>query len=258
MTAAQTLTLPLDLAPPRPARLKRPFIHRFGAKFRESGLYPPPRYSTIIEPFAGTAGYSCRYYDRRVILCDLDEKLVGAWRYLLRASASEILRIGDIPEGGTVADLGVCHEAQWLVGYWLERSRPYPAQRPGAFMRYGKDPGSFWGAAARQSIASQVDLIRHWDVRLCSYAEAPTSRGGATWFVDPPYDATVGDYYPHGRSGIDFAALADWCRSRPGQTIVCEAPGATWLPFRPMDIRRNLRGEKSLEGIWTSDLGDDA
>jgi hypothetical protein len=54
------------------------------------------------------------------------------------------------------------------------------------------------------------------------------------------------------------AALGDWCKTRPGQVIVCENDGATWLPFRHFrDIQSSTsagHGKKiSKEAIWLSD-----
>ena len=48
----------------------RPFIRYYGGKWRAAPLYPAPMHSTIIEPFAGAAGYSMRYPDRDVILVE--------------------------------------------------------------------------------------------------------------------------------------------------------------------------------------------
>jgi hypothetical protein len=77
---------------------------------------------------------------------------------------------------------------------------------------------------------------------------------GATWFVDPPY-ARAGRHYRF-RVG-DYQALADWCRTRHGQVIVCEQQGASWLPFRPFACLKSNSGAHrsgySDEAIWTND-----
>jgi hypothetical protein len=73
---------------------------------------------TIVEPFAGAAGYSCHYPARKVILIDASPIIAGIWRYLIAVSPAEVLAIPDIPEGGTVDDLPVCQEARWLIGTW--------------------------------------------------------------------------------------------------------------------------------------------
>jgi hypothetical protein len=118
-------------------------------------------------------------------------------------------------------------------------------------MRTGIRPGCFWGDRVRTLIASQVDYIRHWQVVHCSYTDCPRPRT-ATWFVDPPYQ-NAGRHYRFGSSGVDYTHLARWCRSRPGQVIVCENAGATWLPFREIGETKTTRaGRRSVEVAWTS------
>ena len=50
---------------------------------------------------------------------------------------------------------------------------------------------------------------------------------------------------------VDYDRLGAWCRRLPGQTIVCEQAGATWLPFRPLATIKSTRGT-SEEVVWTS------
>lgn len=68
----------------------KPFFTYFGGKYRVARRYPPPESETIIEPFAGAAGYSLRYPDADVILNDLDPVVAGTWDYLIHVSADEI------------------------------------------------------------------------------------------------------------------------------------------------------------------------
>jgi|UPI000120C919 Site-specific DNA methylase len=73
----------------------RPFFKHYGSKWRLACRAPQPQYDTIIEPFAGSAGYSLRYgAGRRVLLIDASEDTCTIWRYLLGASEDEIL---DLP-----------------------------------------------------------------------------------------------------------------------------------------------------------------
>lgn len=112
-----------------------------------------------------------------------------------------------------------------------------------------------WGERVRERIAGQVDKIKHWALYETSYEHLPNFE--ATWFVDPPYEQ-MGKYYKHGASGIDFAHLGTWCRERQGQTIVCEAEGASWLPFKPCpwytkcSTNKNKPRIASNEAYWTS------
>lgn len=230
----------------------KPFFSYFGSKFRTAkAAYPAPVHRTIIEPFAGGAAYALRYFDRRVVLCDLDPVIAGMWRYLTRASEADILALPDLEEGQTVLDLNVSDEARWLIGFWLRRAGTTPVRSPTPWMRSGKWPQSFWGPAVRAKLARQVRHIRHWVVMEGSYEVTPAMK--ATWFIDPPYTQT-GSKYRYGSRWIDYEKLGDWCRTRPGQVIVCEMEGADWLPFRPIApaMTRNHQ-KRTAEVMWLSD-----
>lgn len=240
----------------RPGRL-RPFFGFYGGKWRDTPRhYPAPVHETIVEPFAGSAGYSVRYAERRVILGEKDPVIYGVWKYLISVSAQEILAIPDLAPGQSVGDLSIPEEARWLVGLWLNRGAARPRTGPSAWMRDGIRPGSFWGPRVRRTIADQVDLIRHWQVFNCSYEELPFHRS-ATWFIDPPYQKQ-GRHYRFGAEGIDFGALATWCRTRRGQVIVCENEGADWLPFVPLnDVKTTRRLSRSVEVVWVGENNAD-
>lgn len=233
----------------------KPFFHFFGGKWRASARhYLPPKHSVIVEPFAGSAGFSVRHHDKRVLLYDVDPVICGVWDYLIRVSPAEILSIPDIAMNGTVDDLSVCQEARWLVGFWVNAATATPCKTPSKWMRAGTHPGVFWGERARQRIATQVEAIRHWQIRQSSYADIQPMPH-ATWFVDPPYQV-AGRNYRFGSEGIDFAHLGEWCRALPGQVIVCENDGADWLPFKPIDgLRSRL---KTVEAVWLKENAEDA
>jgi site-specific DNA-adenine methylase len=230
----------------------RPFFGYFGGKWRDAlKSYPAPQHDTIVEPFAGSAGYALRYAHKKVVLCEIDPVIAGVWKYLIRATAKEILSIPDVPSDSTVDDLGICEEAKWLVGLWLNRGIAYPRKSPSKWMRDGIRPGSFWGQRVRATISSQLERIRHWTILNCSYDQAPTEE--ATWFIDPPY-IEAGRHYRFGSAKIDFEQLAEWCRARPGQAIVCENEGATWLPFRHLGSFKTTRTKKlSKEVYWINE-----
>jgi len=230
----------------------RPFFGYYGGKWRDAiKHYPRPNHETIVEPFAGSAGFSLRYPNKNVILCEIDPVLVAVWRYLIAVSAAEIRSIPDVPLNGSVDDLAFPQEARWLVGFWMNRGVASPRKRPSKWMRDGIRPGSFWGDRVRETIASQVEAIRHWEVIEGSYEDCPFD-GPATWFIDPPYQR-AGRHYRHGSDSIDYGALADWCRSRKGQVVVCENEGADWLPFQHLaEVKTTRRGKRSAEVIWSN------
>ncbi len=229
----------------------RPFFPYYGSKWRAFDLYPAPG-PVIVEPFAGSAGYATRYPDRRVLLIDSDPVIAGLWAYLIRATPAELLRIPDVPAGATVFDVAwPCEEARWLAGFWLTPGVFHPALKASSWAINNPGAGRFWGAAVRERLAAQVPAIRHWEIRNCSYADAPDVE--ATWFVDPPYQVH-GRKYRHSSKRIDYANLGAWCAARRGCVTVCEQEGATWLPFQPLgDIRASTRGgvgRVSREVVW--------
>lgn len=142
--------------------LLRPFFGYYGGKWRTALRYPAPKFDTIIEPFAGSAGYAMRYPTRAVQLYDANPVIVGVWDYLIRTPRSEIARLP--LHFDHVDELDVPAEARDLIGFWLNRGVAMPRRSPSAWMRSGIRPGSFWGEQVRHRIASQVEHVRHWTV----------------------------------------------------------------------------------------------
>ena len=227
----------------------KPFFCYYGGKWRAAPHYPHPRHETIIEPFAGAAGYSTRHPQHKVQLYDTDPTIVSVWEYLIRATESEILGLPDVFDE---IPQHLPQEAKWLIGFWLNKGTTRPSKTPSAWMRGGTHADSFWGPAIRARLAGQVGVIRHWQVSERSYKDVEQQE--ATWFVDPPYSGTAGRHYRH--NSIDFAALGAWCKDLKGQVIVCENQGATWLPFQPFkETKANesrTGGKRSAEVVWLS------
>jgi site-specific DNA-adenine methylase len=228
----------------------RPFFGYYGGKWRDTPKnYPAPAHETIVEPFAGSAGYALRHASKKIILCERDPQIAAVWRYLIGVSAEEILSLPDMPLDGSVDDLAIAEEARWLVGLWLNRAAASPRKSPSKWMRSKIRPGSFWGERVRNTIAEQLEAIRHWRLIEGDYSCCGDT-GPATWFIDPPYQL-AGRHYRHGSDQINFTALARWCREREGQVIVCENEGADWLPFEPLDAVKTTRaGRRSREVVW--------
>ena len=228
----------------------RPFFSYYGGKWRDAPrLYPPPVHRVIVEPFAGSAGYAVRHYDRQVVLVEKSRELAAIWRFLIHeAEPGYLLSLPDLKPGQTIDDIEVPEVVRLLVGMWLNRGAAAPKRSPSSWMRSGVRPGSFWGPRVREVLASQVPHIRHWRVIEGDYTDAPDIN--ATWFIDPPYQQ-AGRHYPHGSDGLDFPALGQWCGERKGQVIVCEATGADWLPFEhAADTKTPRKGKRSQEDIW--------
>jgi len=228
----------------------RPFWRYYGGKWRNAPHYPDPRHDTIVEPFAGAAGYSLRWHRRQVILIDKSPVIAGIWRYLLAVSAAEIRAIPDIPEGGTVEDLPVPQEARWLAGFWCNNGAAAPRKRESVWAKASASNG--WGPRQRDRIASQLAAIRHWQIIEGDYHDAPDIE--ATWLVDPPYQSKAGSYYTEQPGSFDD--LGAWCKARRGYVIACEQEGAAWLPFKALGefsaAPSQGEGRTSAEVIWTN------
>jgi site-specific DNA-adenine methylase len=226
----------------------KPFFCYYGGKWRAAKHYPEPRHDILVEPFAGGAGYSLRHYDKKVRLFDADPIITGVWDYIIKSSADEILNLPN--EVDHIDNLNVCQEAKWLIGFWLNKGSSEPYKRPSKWMKEGKAPNSWWGDGVKRRIVDQQPFVRHWEITNLDYRNIPNLE--AMWFVDPPYDNKAGKRY---RKQIpDYVELANWCRSRQGNVVVCEQEGANWLPFEPFmqmkstpSLKRNLA---SSEVIW--------
>lgn len=233
----------------------KPFFCFYGGKWRAAKKYPSPQYDTIIEPFAGAAGYSVRNYENNIKLYDKDPTIVELWKYLISSSKSDIMSLPLIKENDNLKNMSYLSSPEKsLIGFWLNKGSTSPAAKPSSWMKSGLRPNSFWGEAIRNRIAEQVSYINHWSCECRSFDKIKETQIFSTWFVDPPYQKQ-GHHYRCSSNDINFDQLAAWCRNLKGQTIVCECEGATWLPFKQFQtIKSNpsrFGGKCSKEVIWT-------
>jgi hypothetical protein len=223
----------------------RPLVLFYGAKWTLARKYGAPEHEHVCEPFGGFAGYSCYWEPRKVTLIERDPVIFGVWDFLKGSSPEDIMRLPTEIESLDELPSSLCQEARDLIGFWFNRGSTRPSQRRANWARPGWRYLS-WGQQIRWRIANQVARIKHWSIIHGSWENAPDIRD-THWFVDPPYLST-GDAYTYNH--IDRTQLAAWCRSRRGGYVqVCEADGATWLPFRPFAIVRTPRGF-SAEAIF--------
>jgi hypothetical protein len=227
----------------------KPFWRYYGGKWRAAPRYPAPAYDTIIEPFAGAAGYSLRYPDRRIILVEKYPTICEMWRFLICATPDEIRRIPEVDDVDELPDW-VPLGARYLVGFSMNSACSTPRRTLSSGRRklralHRQFEG--WTPSMRERVASQVGAIRHWRIIEDEYTAAPDM--AAMWFIDPPYDNAAGRYYVH--SKVDRSALRDWCGLRRGQVMVCENEGATWAPFETFaTFKPGVNGRGSKEVLW--------
>lgn len=219
----------------------------YGAKTNIVHLYPPPKYGKIIEPFAGSARYALKYFDREVLLVDKYNVVVDLWKYLQTASEKDILGLPILKRGETVHDFGLTDIEKKLVGFYAKRGNSIPCIRASDRTLIHRPNAQNY---QRKLIASQLFKIKHWEIRLGCYKDLENET--ATWFVDPPY-MFGGQAYKHSNKHIDFAELAEWCKTRNGQTIVCENMKADWLPFKPVT---KMKGSifRTTEALWLNEI----
>lgn len=210
----------------------------YGRKYSIVSKYPKPAHNTIVEPFAGTASYSYKYWDRDIILIEKFDKLAMIWKYLKQASSNDILRLPDVDNGEFIGDKykWMCDEERWLIGFCINNGSNTPKHTAGRmnFNSWNRD---------KIRIAQDLYKIRHWEIVFGSYEDAENKR--ATWFIDPPYQFQK----LYARNNVDYESLSVWCKSRHGQVIVCENDKADWMDFKPLTITHGQR-KKSQEMMW--------
>lgn len=233
-------------------------FYYYGGKRRLAPAYPGPRYPTIIEPFAGAAGYSMHHllagHVDRVILVELDPRVAATWRRILASTPAELANTPIPPVGERTDDFLVMTAA---ASNGVARSH---GMKVGARQRV--EARRMLHRMARQlaAVVGRVEIIEG------DYRDAPRL-DEATYHVDPPYQPVrvreVSTANPKGmgyRAGcdsasLDYAEMGEWCRALPGQVIVCEQEGADWLPFHLLRAHGDSLGRSSSEVVWTSDPG---
>lgn len=234
----------------------RPFFSYYGAKYTGAKYMGAPRHDLVIEPFAGSACYSVRWDAPRVALFDVSPDIVALWDWLIRCSAGDVAALPDAFECMDEV-LALPAGAQLLVKFWISKGRAEPsgALSPWYFQYRNSNDCRVWGAAVKRRVIEQKPKISMWTVEQRSYRDVPVI--DAHYVIDPPYNNNAGARYPY--SDIDYAHLAEWCRSLPGPVDVCENVGADWLPFEPLyevvSARGRRSGAVSKEAIWRNKAG---
>src|SRR3990167_3421379 len=215
----------------------------YGSKSKVVSYYPPPNYGKIIEPFAGSAKYALKYFDRDVLLVDKYEVIVRLWKWLQICSRQDILSLPILKEGDRLSDFTFdCEEQKIFMGFLTAQGIAKP-QNTAVFRATTWRPN--WIKYSLERMSRDIEKIRHWEIRLGSYDEIENQE--ATWFIDPPYQVG-GRFYVHNQ--VDYSRLAEWSYSRMGEVIVCENTKADWLPFVPM-VRMKGSKHRTTEAVFT-------
>ena len=197
----------------------------YGSKSRIAGFYPPPKFDTIVEPFAGAAHYSLLHFDKDVILIDKYDRLIDVWHYLQNASSQDILGLPDRPDD-LCNFLNLSDVEKDFLGWQWNPGNTYPCKKVGT---YRKREPEYW-QRQRKRISESLFKIKHWKIKLGDFKDGQ-QLCNCTYFIDPPY-LVGGQKYKH--KFTDFQNLAIWVKSLSGQVVVCENNEAKWLPFQPL------------------------
>jgi hypothetical protein len=244
---ARCINLLRDRYPP-------PMFTYFGAKHRLAAFYPGPLHSTVVEPFAGSAAYAMHHARNpaveRILLIEKDARVVETWRRVLSMSVDD-LRTYRVPAAGEeTTDFLVMTAATSNAVARCRKMTVTPRQVRAMGMMLRRMAGVLEAAKAK------VEVVEG------DYRKAPDIE--ASWFIDPPYSPSPragtrtsrpqGAGYAKGcdSASLDYSKLAEWARSRTGQTIVCESHGAAWLPFEPLRRSADSMGRPMREVCWAT------
>lgn len=236
-----------------------PMFKWFGSKWSGAKHYPTPIYDTIVEPFAGGAGYSLNYPEKNVVLYDSNKNVWALWEWLINYASYNPCAISEIPlhvpEGTDIRTLGLTTGQELLLKHW---QRTNNVGECWTVSPWGNKPGQ-WTANTRARLTDQVPQIKHW---VLLPQQTTFHIQGATYFIDPPYQYN----YQYGVHGFNWKSLGESIANipKPNQVIACEARCPKtgrmpdWLPF--IDFRKQVTSRRKAENshhssevIWLSE-----
>lgn len=216
-----------------------PLFKCFGSKWMSSRHYPPPVDGRIVEPFAGSAGYSLRYAPavERVVVSEHGD-LYDLWSWLIDEATEADVR--DIPLGLTpgtdILEVGLTRGQSLLLKNWQRTNNVGDCW---TVSPWGNKPGQ-WTANTRARVAEEIALLKgKWAV-----SANPWIYIGGTFFIDPPYQYNYGYRCPR----LHYDALGWRVRKLEARLViaceaVCPKTGRLpdYLPFEPSHLQVTSR-----------------
>jgi hypothetical protein len=227
-------------------------FYYYGAKNMMAKHYPPPKHKTIIEPFSGSGAYSCFHLMRdeslNAILIDKDKEVSDTWNFLLECSVDDIL---NFPK----PDIG-----EYTTEFLLKTCSVSNASSKCIKMKFSERMNRVFEIQKRRicKLLCIRDRISFIEGNYTDYDNVES-----TWFIDPPYQIIQKDnsIFQNGNGysrtcssdSLSYEDLGSFCKSRIGQTIVCEKEGSDWLPFSVLKSNKTSQNRKYNEMIWTKE-----
>ena len=217
----------------------------YGSKSKIIHLYPTPKFDKIIEPFAGSARYSLRFWQKDILLIDKYQTVVNVWNWLKQCSEKDILGLPKFEIGMNLNELNLSNEEKMFLGFFAGQGSLEPRMKVSPMAKHSFDttPNRY------KNIANNLFKIKHWQIKQGDYKDLMNEN--ATWFIDAPYQFG-GEHYKFNNKNIDFMQLSEWCKQRNGQVIVCENTKANWLPFKSVRKIQGVANSNTTEAIWSN------
>jgi hypothetical protein len=217
----------------------------YGSKSKVVHKYPQPIYDKIFEPFAGSARYSLKYFQRDITICDIDPFLIMVWHWLQKCSPKDIIGLPNFKEGDSIDDYELSTEERIFCGFLVAKGVSRPQKMAS---KWTTTLQPTWIPYQKKKIASNLYKIKHWNILNAHYTICEDVE--ATWFIDPPYQFG-GEHYRYSNSKINYEDLSEWSENRKGQVIVCENTKANWMPFEPLIKLQGVK-YRTTEAMWTN------
>lgn len=202
----------------------------FGRKARAARTYPAPEYPIVIEPFAGSMGYTLHHRPPQAIGVEKDPLTHALWHRIVNMTADEIANYPTPVVGERTED-------RWVIEASVSSASALSSYR--TVTKFMVIKFEEQRAMALRCLDYAQSSILY---SLGDYRQAPDIE--ATWLIDPPYQG-IKEGYRHGSNSIDYEELAEWCMTRKGDVIACEGPEGSWLPFK---MHGKFQGQANPKG----------
>ena len=132
-----------------------PLFKWFGSKWLSAKTLPPPIHDSIIEPFAGSAGYALRHARHQVLVCETDPHVHALWTWIVREATEDAIRAipVSVPEGTDIRTLGLSAGQALLLKTWQRTNNVGDCW---TVSPWGNKPGQ-WTANTRARVAADED-----------------------------------------------------------------------------------------------------